>query len=305
MLPISQLSMDVVKQELFENKYRDSFEESLQKAIEIKGIDIKRKSSDAEIRFMQMHLEGELDYDELQLAIKKFGEKMACIIFSNGNSHEFNSLTKDLLAMKIGKAEAETSESALNVSHDLGKELQASKTGSYAPAHATHFGNGLGDDAGYNGYVWQLFADGYMREITGKMVKKLFMDRYNILPSDFDADVIAVTLNKERKAIEMKILNSDLGESPSTKDAISTITKQGVKLGLDYEKTDRLGKEARIACSKFDHEAGKIIGKAKVEGNSPELERRTARFVKNFIESTNLNASNCVALLTKMVSRSN
>ena len=304
-MPISQLSMDIVKQELFQNKYRDSFEVSLQKAIEIKGIDIKRKSSDAEIRFMQMHFKGELDYDELQLAIEKFGEKMACIIFSNGNIHEFNSLTKDLLAMKIDMEEAETSESALNVSHDLGKELQASKTGSYAPAHATHFGNGLGDDAGYNGYVWQLFADGYMREITGKMVKKLFMDRYNILPSDFDAGVIAVTLNKERKAIEMKILNSDLGESPSTKDAISTITKEGVKLGLDYEKTDRLGKEARIACSKFDHEAGKIIGKAKVEGDSPELERRTARFVKNFIESTNLNASNCVALLTKMVSRNN
>ena len=297
--------MEQVKQELFQNKYRDSFNESLEKAIELCHIDVKKKPSDAEIRYMQMHLNGEMDYDELQFAITRFGEKTACNIFCGGNYAEFNSLKKDLLAIKNDLLKAETEDSALYVTEEVGKELQGHSNGNYAPTHATHFGNGLGDDAGYDGYVWQLFVDGYMREITGRMVKKLFVDKYGILTSDFDAERVAVTLNKERKAIAMKILNCDIGESPSTKDAISMITKQGVKLGLDYEKTDRLGKEARMACSKFDHEAGKIIGKVSVEGDTPELRKRVARFLKNFIEANNINASDCVSLLTKMVSRNN
>lgn len=297
--------METVEQELFHNKYRDSFDESLQNAIAIHHIDVKRKTTDAELRYMQMHLNGELDYDELKLLIKRFGEKTACLIICNGNTSEFESLKRDLKGNKDYLEEAEEKESPLYVSKDVGKELQSSSNGNYAPAHATHLGNGLGDNAGYNGYVWQLFVDGYMREITSKMVKKLFMDRYEILLTDFESNRITVTLNKERRAIEMKLLNSDIGESPSTKDAISIITKHSVKLGLDYEKTDRFGKEARIACSKFDHEAGKIIGKAKIDGDTPELEQRTARFFKNFIESNNMNANNCVALLTKMFNRKN
>lgn len=306
-----QISIEKVEQELLHNGFRDNFEQSLKTAIELHHIDIKRKVSDREIRYMQMHLKGELDYDDLQLAIDHFGEKVTCNIFCSGNLAELYSLKTDLKAIKDDLIEAEKGASNVYVSKEKGKELQDPVSGNYAPAHSLHINNGLGENASswagkFNtGYVWRLFSDGYIRDITADMVKQLFMDRYDILPSDLEAERTALLMNKERRIFEGQMLQGEIGDSATTKNAISMITNEGKKLGLSYEKTDKMGREARQSCSKFDHEAGKIIAKAKIDGDSPELEQRTARFFKNFMESINMNASNCVALLTKMNSRKN
>ena len=306
-----QISIEKIEQELLHNGFRENFEESLQKAIEDSRIYVKRSPSDKEIRYMQMHLDGELDYDDLKLAISHFGEKMTCLIFCNGNLGEFISLKRDLLAIKNDLIKAEEGESNRHVSVEEGKELQDPVTGNYAPSHSLHTNNGLGENASSwvgkfnSGYVWRLFSDGYIRDIEPFMVKQLFMDRYGILPSDLEAGRIAILMNKERRIFEGQMLQGEIGDSSTTKNAISMITNEGKKLGLSYEKTDRMGREARLSCSKFDHEAGKIIAKATIDGDSPELQQRTARFFKNFIENNNMNANNCVTLLTKMFSRKN
>lgn len=314
MLSTPQISLSKidVENELLHNGYRDNFEESLIKAIGIfHPKNLNRRVSDKEIRYMQMHIKGELDYDDLKLAIDHFGEKLACNIFSNGNGSEFNSLKSDLMAIKEDLIKAENEDSPKYVSPEVGKELQDHATGNYAPSHSLHTNNGLGDNASTwkgkfnDGYVWRLFSDGYIRDIELNMVKALFLERYDIIPSDYEARNIAVLLNKERRIFEGQILQGEIGDSPTVKNAISMITNEGKKLGLSYEKTDRMGREARNACSKYDNEAGKIIGKAKIDGDSPELEQRTARLFKNFIEGNNLNANNCVALLAKMFRRKN
>ncbi len=89
--------------------------------------------------------------------------------------------------------------------------------------------------------------------------------------------MIAEQLNKERRVLEGLLLQGDIGDSPTTKDAISIITNEGKKLGLAYDKTDQMGRIARQRCAKYDHEIGKIVGKATIEGATPEITQKYVR----------------------------
>ena len=79
-MPVSEVTLERVESE-FKNKYRENFEESLKQAIDQTGVVVTRKPTDKEIRYMQMYMNGEVTYQELQLAISRVGEKIACMIF--------------------------------------------------------------------------------------------------------------------------------------------------------------------------------------------------------------------------------
>lgn len=298
---LSQLSAD------YNNSYKDNFEESLQKAIKVSCIDISRKPTDKETRtFMQLYIKGKLTHEELELAINRFGEKIACLVISNGNLSEFNDLRRDLKANAEDMKKAERGISGRVVSEDVGKELQDHAKGTHAPSHSLHLNNGLGENAGFvsifhRGYVWRLHADGYLKELKAGDVKIMFAEKYDIIPSDDEASKIAEILNKERKVFEGKMLQGEIGDSPTTKDAISIITNEGKKKGLAYDKTDQMGRNARKKCAKYDHEIGVIVGKAEIQGDSEELEKKYARHVSKFITENNFNADNFVSLLFKAI----
>lgn len=305
MLPVPELVVQQLETE-FGNKYRGNFEESLKKAINLSGIDVSRNPSVKEIHYMQMYMQGEMTHQELELMISRVGGKMACNIVSNGNLAEFNDFRKDLKAIEDDEKKAEAGISHRHVTVEEGKAFQDHEKGTHAPSHSLHFGNGLGDVAGFvsrfnRGYVWRLHADGLIRELKPEDVKILFAERYNIIPSNYESRIIAEILNKERKIQEGKILQGDIGDSPTTKDAISIITNEGKKHGFNYEKTDQMGREARKKCAKYDHEIGKIVGKATINGNSPEVEQKYVRHVSKFIAENNLNADNFVDLLLKAI----
>lgn len=291
----------------FLNQYRDNFEESLKKAIKTGGgtIDIHKEVSTKEIHYMQMYMDGDMTWKKLQSIISRLGEKMTCNIFNNGNLAEFNDWKLGLKAIEEDEAKARIHESPKYVSEDVGKMMQDHSTGDHAPTHSTHFGNGLGDNAGFvsrynTGYVWRLFADGYIRSIDIPMVKKLFFERYDIIPSDLEAKSIADLLNKERRIFEGQILQGDIGDSKIVRDAISIVTNEGKKHGLSYQKTDAMGKEVRRACEKIERDAGKIIGKAKVEGATPEITQKYAKMVCNVIDDTNMTWDNFISCLFKI-----
>jgi len=308
-----QLSMEKVEDELFKNSFRDNFDMSLESALKICCIDTSQKPTEHEQRIMQMYMQGELDYDQIEALVTRFnengeGEKIVCRMLCYGNMAEFNELRSMLKAIKEDLERAKNGESNRHVSQDVGKLLQDHEKGDHAPSHSLHLNNGLGDNAGYVsrfklGYVWRLFADGYIRECKPDMAKELMFDRYDIVISEMKSIQLAEFLTKERRLHESKMLQGDIGDSPVVKDAISIITNEGKKKGLSYEKTDRMGRNARRTCEKFEHDAGKIIGKAVTEGKTPELEQKTARFCKNFIEGNNLNADNVVELLLRMFRR--
>lgn len=290
----------------YNNKFKNNFEESLEKAISVSSIDLTRKPSPQEIHYMQMYLNAELTDDELQLAISRFGEKTACMIFSNGNLTEFNDLKKDLKSIADDMEKADQGISGRHVTVEEGKAFQDHEKGTHAPSHSLHLNNGLGENAGFvgrfnRGYVWRLFADGLLRDLKPEDVKVLFKERYNIIPSTDEAGKIAEILNKERKVFEGLMLQGDIGDSPTTKDAISIITNEGKKKGLAYDKTDIMGRDARKKCAKYDHEIGKIVGKGAIDGSSEELEQKYARHVTKFIAENNFNADNFVSLLLKAI----
>lgn len=298
-------SPQVTMEHEFLNQYRDNFSESLKKAISQSGINIKKEVTAQEVHFMQMYMNGDITWSKVKDLIERMGEKMVCNIFSNGNLGEFNEWKKDLKAIEEDMAKADKDGSAKYVSEDVGKAMQDHATGDHAPTHSTHFGNGLGDNAGFvsrynTGYVWRLFADGYIRQIDTPMVKKLFFERYDIIPSELEAKTIADLLNKERRIFEGQVLQGDIGDSKIVKDAVSIITNEGKKKGLSYQKTDAMGKEVRRACEKIERDAGKIIGKAKVEGATPEITQKYAKMVSNVIEETNMTWDNFIACLFKI-----
>lgn len=302
---MSEVTLERLESE-FNNKYREGFEESVQKAIRLSAIDIEKKTTDKEIHFMQMYMNGELTHEELELAISRIGEKTACNIFSNGNMAEFNDLRRALKSNADDEEKAESSMTGRLVSLEDGKMFQDHEKGTHAPSHSLHLNNGLGENAGWvgrfnKGYVWRLYADGTIREIKAEDVKLLFFERYDIIPSNYEARIIADILNKERRVLEGLLLQGDIGDSPTTKDAISIITNEGKKKSLAYDKTDQLGREARKKCAKYDHEIGKIVGKATIEGATPEVTQKYARHVTKFIVENNLNADNFVELLLRAI----
>ncbi len=304
-MPVSEVTLERVESE-FKNKYRENFEESLKQAIDQTGVVVTRKPTDKEIRYMQMYMNGEVTYQELQLAISRVGEKIACMIFCNGNLAEFNDWRKDLKSIEEDMEKAEQGTSGRYVSVEVGKAFQDHEKGTHAPSHATHSNNGLGENAGFvsrfsKGYVWRLFADGTVRDIDDHDVKLLLLERYDMIPSNYEAKIIATKLNKERRVLEGMLLQGDIGDSPTTKDAISIITNEGKKKGLAYDKTDRMGREARKKCAKYDHEIGKIVGKTTIEGATPELEKKYATHVTKFISENNFNANNFVELVLRAI----
>ncbi len=290
----------------FNNKFRENFEDSLVKAINLSGIDITKKPSVKEIHYMEMYMNGDVTHQELELAISRIGEKTACMIFCNGNMAQFNDWKRALKAIEEDFEKAERGEMGRLVSVEDGKAFQDHEKGTHAPSHSLHLNNGLGENAGWvgrfnKGYVWRLFADGTIKEIKDEDVKLLFKERYNIIPSDYEAKMIALQLNKERRVLEGLILQGDIGDSPTTKDAISIITNEGKKLGLAYDKTDQMGRLARKRCAKYDHEIGKIVGKVTIEGATPEVTQKYVRHVSKFISENNMNADNFVELLLRLI----
>jgi len=284
--------------------YRESFEESLKKAIHESCCNVSKKLTDKEIRYMQMYMQGELTHEEFELAISRVGEKIACNIFCNGNMIEFNDLRRDLKAIAEGEELAESGYLARVVSVEDGKVFQDHNKGTHAPSHSLHLNNGLGDNAGFvsrfnRGYVWRLYADGFIRELKVDDVKMLFAERYTIIPSSDEAQKIADILNRERRILEGQILQGDIGDSPTTKDAISIITNEGKKKGLAYDKTDQMGREARKKCQDYDHEIGKIVGKTTIEGATDDTEQKYSRHVAKFVKENNMNADNFVEMLLR------
>jgi len=290
----------------FNNKYRENFEESLSKAIDLSGIDITKKPTDKELHYMQMYMNGEVTHEELELAISRVGEKTACNIFTNGNLSEFIDWRSSLKSIAEDLEKAESGISGRLVSVEDGKMFQDHEKGTHAPSHSLHLNGGLGENAGWvgrfnKGYVWRLYADGTIKEIKEDDVKLLFKERYNVIPSSYEAKMIAEIMNKERRVLEGLLLQGDIGDSPTTKDAISIITNEGKKLGLAYDKTDQMGRLARQKCAKYDHEIGKIVGKATIEGATPELTQKYVRHVSKFITENNMNADNFVELLLRLI----
>jgi hypothetical protein len=302
---MSEVTLERLESE-FNNKYRENFETSLTEAINLSGVVVTRKAKDKEIRYMQMYMNGEVSHEELQLAISRVGEKTACMIFCNGNLSEFNDWKKDLKAIADDLEKAEQGFSGRHVTVEEGKAFQDHEKGTHAPSHATHNNNGLGENAGFvgrfnKGYVWRLFADGTVRDLNEEDVKMLLLERYEMIPSSYEAKMIATKLNKERRVLEGLLLQGDIGDSPTTKDAISIITNEGKKKGLAYDKTDQMGRLARKKCAKYDHEIGKIVGKVSIEGSSLEIEKKYSTHVSKFIAENNLNADNVVELILRAI----
>jgi len=306
LLSVPQVS--VLEQE-FLSGYRQNFDESLNKVIKISGIDIKKQVSPQEFHAMQMYMDENITWKKLKDLISRMGEKTVCNIFCNANLAEYNDWKDALKSIEKDLETAKKHDSPKYVTEDEGKAFQNHSKGDHAPTHSTHLNNGLGDNAGFvsrynTGYVWRLFADGYIRNIDGNMVKKLFFERYDIIPSELEAKTISDLLNKERRIFEGQVLQGDIGDSRMVKDAVSIITNEGKKLGLSYQKTDSMGREVRRACEKLERDAGKIIGKAKIQGGTPELTQKYARVVSNVLDETNMTWDNFIACLFKVRKKS-
>lgn len=296
--------MTLLDQE-FLNGYRENFDDCLNKAIRLSGINIQKEVSPQEFHQMQMYMNGDIDWKKLKDLISRMGDKTVCNIFCNANLAEYNDWKIGLKAIEEDMEKAKSQESVKYVTEDEGKARQDHSTGDHAPTHATHLNNGLGDNAGFvsrynTGYVWRLFADGYIRQIDSIMVKKLFFERYDIIPSELEAKSISDLMNKERRIFEGQVLQGEIGDSPMVKDAVSIVTNEGKKKGLSYQRTDAMGREVRRACEKIERDAGKIIGKAKVQGATPELEQKCAKMVSNVINETNMTWDNVIACLLKI-----
>ena len=305
MLSVPQVSI----QQEFLNGYRDNFDQSLTKVIKLSGINIEKEISAQEFHAMQMYMSENITWKKLKNLISRMGDKTVCNIFCNANLAEYNDWKEALKSIETDLETAKEKESPKYVTVDEGKMMQDHSKGDHAPTHATHLNNGLGDNAGFvsrynTGYVWRLFADGYIRNIDANMVKKLFFERYDIIPSELEANTISDLLNKERRIFEGQVLQGDIGDSRMVKDAVSIITNEGKKKGLSYQKTDSMGREVRRACEKLERDAGKIIGKAKIEGGTPELTQKYARVVSNVLDETNMTWDNFIACLFKVRKKS-
>ena len=286
------------------NPFRENFEESLSRSIGSKhGIDLQRRLKQKDSIRMQMLFDGVVDSEIFEGWIKNDGVKYICKTFFGSTMSELDAYRKALRSMR--KDMEDYREENYYMSEEDGKLLHSSENADHTPPHPAHFNKGLGENAGFvarnkHGYVYQLFADGYLRKIDVFGVKKLLFERYEIIVSDNEASMIAEDLNTDRLVFLGKSLQGEIGDSPMVRDAVSAITTEGKTKGLSYENTYQKGIQVRQVCSKIEHEAGKIVGKAIVEGNSQELNSKTARMVFNLIQGTQQNVGNVLALVSKI-----
>ena len=286
-------------------KIRDHFDNSLQKSLTKNGLSTTRREiTSRDLANMKKFMSRELTYSQMLELVEEYGEKPLITNFFSGNRFEFESHMKSLKSIEEDMEKASYGESARVVSEELGKELLNDEESTQLRCHSSHLNRGLGDNAGFvsrnnRGYVWQLFADGYLKDISPEGVQQLVAQRYGYVVSMDEATSIATDMNHDRRVYEGSTLQGKIGDSPATVDAVSIITNEGMKKQLSYEFTELLGSDARKITSKFDHEFGKIVGEAKVNGATDKVKARLARFFQNSIQSLNMDTDDILALVEK------
>ena len=294
----------VQKEELF-STYREDFDRSLESVLLIHGIQKNNVTRD-DIACMGIFLEGDMTFLGMQKLIAKFGKKPIITNCFNGNMSEFEEYLKALQASEKDTERAKTYDGY--TSEEDGKLLLNSDETTYSRLHSTHYNRGLGANAGFvslndHGYVWQLFADGYLQNITPQHVKHLVFERYSVVVDSIQAEEIARQLNKDRRVFEGKILQGQIGDSRTVKDAISIITNEGKKKSLAFDRTNQMGDSARKICEKLDSETGKIVGRAVIDGNTQDLNSKTAHHILDLVQSTNQDVDDVLSLVEKLATK--
>lgn len=296
----------IIETDVLPTKMRENFEESLENSLKIRGVNIQRKISKKEEVLIKKFRDENLTSVQFEKLIQSFGEKTVILNCFNGNRFEYEGFRAGLKSIEDDYAKARRGENPRYFSAEEGKVIHDRIVGDHAPAHTTHLNSGLGSDAGFvgrnnRGYVAMLFADGYLQKIDGRCAQDLVFQLYGIQISEMEAIQIADDLNRDRRLYEAKALQGDIGDSKTVKHAISIITNEGKKKGFNYEKTNTMGIEVRKTCAKLDNELGKIIGTAKIKGDSPELNTKTARVFANILNGTSQDTDIVLSLVMKIL----
>lgn len=290
-------------EQYLKNEVESTIEDSLKNGIRELGINLKRDVSDHEYHIMEKYMQGEISYDDIVDYEKVYSIKLMCLWLSNGNLAEYNSTKADLKAIDEAEESKLKDENPLCVSIEVGKQLQDKITGNYAPAHTTHFEKGLGINHGLisrndAGLVYHLFKKGVLREITIHEVKTMIFNDFGIIISDIEGEKLKVRIDRDRKIKEGQMLQGEIGDSKLVKDAISIITNKGKEKHMTYEQTNILGTNARKMMDALK-ETGKIAGKAQIQSDKDELERKFAKAISNYAEAGGMDISNIISCVAK------
>ena len=285
-------------------EYRVFFDRTVEKIVGKKGI-TKQSVTREEIDYMTKFIENDLTLKEFEKLVDRFGEKTISVNCFNGSMGELCVYREALKSIENDLEYSKTHEPMTLRNSDDGKVAQDPKQGDHAPAHATHFNNGLGDNAGWvvrskKGYVWELSAQGIIQTIDEFKAQRMIFELYHKIIPLQDAMEYAEEINKAVQQYLADALQGEIGDSKTAKQAISIITKEGTKNSWSYERTNSLGLEVRQTCEKFDNEVGKLIGHAKIiQKHDDAVDQKLARTVTNLATSMNVDAGNFIALLSK------
>lgn len=285
--------------------YREFFDRTVERIANEKGIE-KVDHSRAELEYMTKFMENDLTVKEFDELIKRFGENTVCVNCFNGSKALLQDSRIALVAIENDLEYAKDHEPRALYSGQQGKEIHDPLKGDHAPTHATHFNNGLGDNAGWvsrnrKGYVWELSAEGVVPQVDEKKTQRMIFEQYHKILTLQEAKEYSDEINRAIKNYLANALQGTIGDSKTAKLAVSIITKEGTKKSWNYEKTNAIGIEVRQACEKYDQEIGKLVGYAKVHGHDEKTDRKLARTVTNLCNTMNVDVGNFYSLLGKIL----
>lgn len=284
--------------------YREFFDKTVEQVANEKGIEKANLSRD-EITYMTKFMDNDLDHNDLLKLIMRFGEKSICVNCFSGMKTEFDDFRIGLKAIHDDMEYAKTHEPKSLMNPDQGKAIHDPQKGDHAPTHATHFNNGLGANAGWvsrnrKGYVWELSAEGVIPQLDENKAQRMIFEQYHKIIPLIEAREYSDEINRSVKNYLANALQGTIGDSKTTKLAISIVTKEGTKQSWNYEKTNAIGVELRQSCEKYDQEIGKLLGYAKVHGHDEKTDKKLARTVTNLCDTMNVDVGNFYSLLGKI-----
>lgn len=296
-----------IQDDIRTQKMRDNFEESLQNSLQVHGLSFpKRDVTSRELMHMQKFLDNELTFNNMKALIDEYGEKWVILNCFNSSRYAFMTHMDALKKIQEGLDDSDDDSSKI-VSEELGKELLNSPESTIIQCNSVHFNNDLGDNAGQvsrreKGYIWQLFVDDFLHDISIKGVQKLLLDRYQMVVTEDEAAKIGSDLNHDRRTYLGDALQGKIGDSLTVKTAVSMITNEGIKKSIKYEDTNIMGQTARKMLSKYDSGFGRITGEVVINnGWTEKTKQKLARLVKKFIEDGNGSADDFIVIFDKVI----
>lgn len=285
------------------NNRQDELETIVKTNLKKSGFNTYKQTTSSELYTVMANLiDRPISSDELNILVKKFGEKTVINYIFNGDRGSYYDM---LRAFKDESYEKELIKEGMHpfyVSVEDAKMLHSQTHAQCISTHYTRLGSSHGmESVANNSLIYELFKKGVLMEITPESLQAYVLEKFNRLLPKPMAVTVASDINKQRIRFEGKLFTGEITDDKLTKKAIEKVTSYCMKNNMTFEQSNELGKRARKISGDVGHVLGSEIGKLIVNEDDMGTSQVLAHLVKRLCITLNTPVEDVGAILSKPV----